>query len=367
MRITIFSAFDTALNPYILLFKKALEGQGLTVRFERNFNLLWLLFRGKSCDCIHLHWIKHYYSPPKKNDKSKIFKKLIKIRIVRIFLDLLCLIEFALTCLFGKLAGKIIVFTVHDLYNFGTQSLRWKLQMEIARNIVFRFSNSIHVHNNHTRKLIETRYKRKSGIFVVPHGNYIGYYVNNVSRSEARRKLGLPADSFVYLFLGLLRPYKGLEDLFAAFQKLEGPKARLLVAGRVFGATRYESELKKLSRIDPRINLVPEFIANESIQVYLKACDVFVLPYKDITTSGAAFLALSFGRPIIAPAITSFPEVVTPESGILYNASEPNGLISALQEARTRSWSESKIFDYVHQFDWNRLGTDLSACYEKNW
>ena len=364
MRITIFSAFDTALNPYILLFKKALEGQGLTVKFERNLNLHWLLFRGKSCDCIHLHWIKHSYSPPKNKDQSEFLKKLIGIRLIRIFLDLFCLIDFVLAFFFAKLAGKIIVFTVHDLYEFGRKSLRGKMQIEIGRNIVFRFSDAIHVHNHHTRKLIENRYNRVSGIYVIPHGNYIGYYPNWVSKTEARRQLGLPDDAFVYLFLGLLRPYKGIDDLFDAFKKLEIPEARLFVVGRVFGNDNYASELKQLGRDDSRIKLIPEFIADEAIQVYLKACDIFVLPYKDITTSGAAFLALSFGRPIIAPYITSFPEVVTPDSGILYDASNPNGLVSALEEARVLTWSESKIIDYAKQFDWDRLGWQLFALYE---
>jgi len=112
--------------------------------------------------------------------------------------------------------------------------------------------------------------------------------------------------------------------------------------------------------------LVPEFIVDEAIQLYMNACDVFVLPYKDITTSGAAALALSFGRPIIAPAITSFPEVITSEVGILYDTSQPNGLVSALREARTRSWSESKIFDYAHQFDWDKLGPQFAALYTKH-
>jgi len=366
MRVAIFSAFDTVLNPYILLFKETLERQGLEVYLEREFNLKWLLSKGKSCDCIHLHWIKHSYSPPKNNDKSKFLKKLIEIRIVRIFLDFLCLIEFALTFLFGKLAGKTIVFTVHDLFKSGKQSLRGRMQVRMARYVVFLLSDSIHVHNHHSRKLIRAIYKRKSGISVIPHGNYIGYYPNQVSKTEARLRLGLPGDAFVYLFLGLLRPYKGLEDLFEAFETLEWPGARLLVAGQVFGVDNYESRLLDLTRSNSRIMLVPEFIPDEAIQLYMNACDVFVLPYKDITTSGAAALALSFGRPIIAPAITSFPEVITSEVGILYDTSQPNGLVSALQDAKTRSWSESKIFDYAHQFDWDKLGPQLAALYAKH-
>jgi glycosyltransferase involved in cell wall biosynthesis len=364
MKVTIFSAFDTALNPYILLFKKALEAQGLNVRFERNFNLNWLFTKGKSCDCIHMHWLTLFYSPPEKKNSSKIFVKLIKNRYIKAFFDLLTLIDFSFTFFFSKLLGKNIVFTVHDLYEFDKKSFRWKLQLEIARRIVFRFADNIHVHNNFTRKLVKTKYKRRTGITIIPHGNYIGYYANHISRAEARHKLGLPDDAFVYLYLGLLRPYKGLEDLFDAFKKLECPEARLLVVGRTFGVKNYVSKLKALSRSDSRIKLVPEFIPDEAIQVYLNACDFFVLPYKDITTSGVAALALSFGRPIIAPSIASFPEVVTSECGILYDTSQPNDLTAAMRKARTLAFSESTIFIYAYQFDWNKLGPDLSALYK---
>ncbi len=96
----------------------------------------------------------------------------------------------------------------------------------------------------------------------------------------------------------------------------------------------------------------------------LNTLDICVFPYKDITTSSAAVLALSFGRPVIAPAITSFPELVTAETGILYEPSQPDALLAALQQARQRSWSEAEILDYVHQFDWDKLGPHLVALYQ---
>jgi len=206
MRVTIFSAFDTVLNPYILLFKETLERQGLEVHLEREFNLKWLLSKGKSCDCIHLHWIKYSYSPPKNNDKSKFLKKLIEIRIVRIFLDFLCLIEFALTFLFGKLAGKTIVFTVHDLFKSGKQSLRGRMQIWIARYVVFLLADSVHVHNHHSRKLIRAIYKRKNGISVIPHGNYIGYYPNHVSKNRSASPVGVAWRRFCLSIYGSASP-----------------------------------------------------------------------------------------------------------------------------------------------------------------
>ena len=199
----------------------------------------------------------------------------------------------------------------------------------------------------------------------VPHGNYIRYYSNNVSKSKARERLCLNNDNFVYLFLGLIRPYKGIEDLIDTFLKISNTNTRLLIAGRVFGIINYESKLKELTKNNCRIKLFLDFIPDEDIQVFLNACDVFVLPYKDITTSGAAYLALSFGRPLIAPLIASFPEVITASSGILYNATKPAGLVTALTEARTQEWSENKILEYAHKYDWNKLGPQLIGLYRK--
>ena len=188
-----------------------------------------------------MHWIKYQYSPSKNNEKSKLLNKLIEIRIVRIIFDLFSLVDFVLSLLLAKAAGKIIVFTVHDLHDYGIKSSRLKLQIKIARKIVFRWSDKVHVHNHYTGKLVEQRYNRKTGIYVIPHGNYIGYYSNSVSKSEARKRLNLNDENFVYLFLGLIRPYKGIEDLIEAFLKLSNSNARLLIAGRVFGINNYES------------------------------------------------------------------------------------------------------------------------------
>ena len=167
------------------------------------------------------------------------------------------------------------------------------------------------------------------------------------------------------MFLGLIRPYKGIEDLIDTFLKISNTNTRLLIAGRVFGIINYESKLKELTKGNCRIKLFLDFIPDEDIQVFLNACDVFVLPYKDITTSGAAYLALSFGRPLIAPLIASFPEVITASSGILYNATKPDGLVTALTEARTQEWSENKILEYAHKYDWNKLGPQLCGLYRK--
>ena len=153
--------------------------------------------------------------------------------------------------------------------------------------------------------------------------------------------------------------------MIKAFRKFEQPQARLIIAGKIFDLRNYEKKLKALSDFDLRIKLVAEFIPDDDIQIYLNACDYFVLPYKDITTSGAALLALSFGRPIIAPSIASFPEVVNSVTGILYNPLRKNALNFVMRIAVNKKFSETAIFSYADKFNWDKLSAELVTLYKR--
>lgn len=363
MRVTLFAHVDTAVNPYILLYKETLERQGFVVHLEREFNLRWLITKSRSCDVIHLHWIRAAYKPSRRNIQHSLINKLVGNRFVMPLRGAFRLATFSTALFLAKLQGKVIVYTAHNLKSHGKQSWPFIILNRMAHHVVLLLSNHVHVHNHYTRKVFETVYGRKNNVTVVPVGNYIGCYPNQISRLEARRQLGLSDDSFVYLSFGLLRPYKGMEDLIDAFEKLEWPKGQLLIVGRASKAD-YAAKISRLARNNPALRLVLEFVPNEAIQLYMNVCNACVLPYTDITTSSAAILALSFGRPIIVPAIASFPELVAPEVGILYDPSQPDALVSALQQARQRSWSEAEIFDYAHQFDWDKLGPRLAVLYQ---
>jgi glycosyltransferase involved in cell wall biosynthesis len=362
MRIALFARVNTDLNPYILLYKQALERQGLAVHLEHEFSLKWLMARGKSCDAIHLHWIEAAYKPSYENGGPGLAGKRLHNRFSRALLGTLRLANFSAALLLAKLRGKTIVYTAHNL-TYSGQFRPFVVLNRVAHRVVVSLSDHIHAHNHYTREILAASYNREDRVTVVPHGNYIGCYPNQIPRSEARRQLGLPDDAIVYLFLGLLRPYKGVEGLIEAFDKLRSSMGRLLIVGRVSSAS-YKERILSLSQGNPAIQLIPEFVPDEAIQLYMNACDACVLPYRNMTTSGAALLALSFGRPVIVPAIASFPELITPQTGILYDPSQPGTLVLALRQAGRRSWSEVEILDYVHQFDWDKLGPRLAALYQ---
>ena len=72
------------------------------------------------------------------------------------------------------------------------------------------------------------------------------------------------------------------------------------------------------------------FVADEDLQVYFRAADVAVFPYRRTLNSGALMAALTFGTPVIAPAQGCLPEVVSPEFGILYDPDAEDGFAAAL-------------------------------------
>jgi beta-1,4-mannosyltransferase len=370
MKVVLFADVDTQLNPYILLFKETLKNQGTSVELERRINLNWVLRNLKTYNAIHLHWIGPAYRPStSKLHSTQFMSKLVDIPVVKSIRSCLRLINFTLSLLAVRVLGITLVYTVHNLSS--GDRLHWfaRLLERSANYVVFSLCNRIHVHNNYTKQVLETKHNRIAGVIVVPHGNYIGCYENQVSQETARWRLNLPKHIFTFLFFGLLRPYKGIEDLIEAFiQLIELPdeqarSAKLLIVGNFYSNQNFEQKIMKLIGGNPSITLIPKFIPNEHIQLYMNACNICVLPYKDITTSGAAILALSFGRPIIAPAIASFPELITPDVGLLYSTSVKNEFVSTLNNSIQRSWSEAAILEYTHTFDWDKLGPQLIALY----
>jgi glycosyltransferase involved in cell wall biosynthesis len=65
----------------------------------------------------------------------------------------------------------------------------------------------------------------------------------------------------------------------------------------------------------------------------MNAADVVVLPYRAVLTSGAAMLAFSFDRGIVAPRLGCLLELERTGAAILYDPDAPDGLAGALERA----------------------------------
>lgn len=307
----IFLPLWTSDNPYQKLLIEQLEKLGVEMG-EENTRTISLLGQQKP-DILHLHWLHPYFQG--SNQFYSLFKVVKFIGKLALF----------------RLAGIKIVWTAHNLKNH--ESLN-PLSDKLCTALVAKLCHAIIAHCESAKdEVISTFYlKNKDKIFVIPHGNYVNFYQNSISRAEARRQLHILESTLLLLFLGGIRPYKGVIELIESFKHLRQDGLQLLIAGRPLNNEFGELVQQKIAGQD-NIKLIADFIPETQVQVYMNACDVVVFPYRDILTSGAVVLAMSFGRACIAPRKSCMGEVLDRSGAFLYDPDEESGLLQAMSNA----------------------------------
>ena len=102
---------------------------------------------------------------------------------------------------------------------------------------------------------------------VVPEGSYVGYYPNEVQQLDAKKKLGLPLNKRVLLFIGLIKPYKGILKLIHAFKELDFQDTILVIAGKPINK-EFSKEVK--DNCNESIIFHDKFVDVKNVQFYLK-------------------------------------------------------------------------------------------------
>src|SRR6267154_2040209 len=76
------------------------------------------------------------------------------------------------------------------------------------------------------------------------------------------------------------------------------------------------------------------------------------IPMDRRPTSGSAMLAISFGRPVVAPRLGHLQDVVNPDCGVLYDPSKEEGLTRAMQDVQDRRFDDVLILQHARSFEW---------------
>lgn len=338
------------MNPYVALLAEGLEraGEGVQCAVVKDLAPRWLWQQRRQIDVLHLHWAELLYA-----SSSSL------LMAVRKWL------RFIASLLMVKLLGIRLAYTVHNLEQ---HEGRYPLLNRLANALLFRLADVIHTHDQRTQEMVAARFGRRRGAYVAPHGNYLSY-PNTCSRAEARARLALGASDFVYLVLGQIRPYKGIEELLQALAALPDADARLLIAGHVHERA-YAKRIEQLAALDRRVQMRLGFVPPEEIQYYMNACDFCVLPYRHVTTSGAAILAFSFARPIIAPRAGDFPQLVGEARGVLYQddgdgTSKTQALREALRQVRQLDLgaASAAALALARELDWTVIARQHLQAY----
>ncbi|RNL61201.1 glycosyltransferase [Nocardioides marmoriginsengisoli] len=229
-------------------------------------------------------------------------------------------------------AGGRLIWTVHNVLPHDT-SHRWA-ELELAQLLADR-AEKIQVLSAATLDAVEGLYDldpRK--VVLIEHASYRGEYPDWITREAARKRLGLKEGERALIALGGIRPYKGLDNLVDVFDDLvaEDPTLRLLVAGQPVDVDA-AADLEARCSDNPRVIAFFEEVPGDQLQVWMKAADLAVLPYRNILNSGAFLLAQTFGLPVVAPRSGALRAWEEEPHVQLFEPRDPSSLAAVIRSA----------------------------------
>ena len=206
-----------------------------------------------------------------------------------------------------RAAGGLLAWTAHNTLPHDSRDP--ELDARLRREITAR-CDAVHLMSEASGEVLAERFgldRAKS--FVAPHPTYHGAYPDFASQEQARLEVGVPPGARAVLFFGSIQRYKGLSLLRTAWETVRdeegGPPARLLVAGQPTDAgLADELSAWAAGRLDAHVEA--KKVPDDQLQYWFRSADCCVVPYTESLNSGVMMLALTFGVPVVAPAIGAF-------------------------------------------------------------
>jgi glycosyltransferase involved in cell wall biosynthesis len=332
-------------NPYQRLLYTEMERHGARVSYlgqltpSHTLNLLLLpaemaVRRARGAEVVHLHWVFGFALPGFPGSR----------RLAQAW--------FGVWLRAVKLLGLRLVWTAHNVLPHAPVFA----DDEAARRVLVRRCDLVLAHT--TAALAGL-----GAIGAAPRrSRIIGHGPMGPAAPAMLRVPGSSDGSREFLFFGKVAEYKGVEELLAAFENLPpGTPARLTVAGQCD-----DPRLRaRLTAAGGNVRLRLEHVPEREVAELLAGADVVVLPFRRITTSGSAELALAHGRPLIVPDLEALAGLA--DGAVLrYDGSVPR-LTEALVDLA--SADKSRLADmsaaalaYGARSSWYEIaGTTLAA------
>jgi len=241
------------------------------------------------------------------------------------------------------LAGtKVVISHVHGISR--TKDFRRRL----TNFFVLRWINKIVTVGQAVREDVLKTNSSVQPDKVVSIGNSIDYehYANvHISKEQAKEKIGLKADSFVFGTVARMAPNKGQSYLIAAFAKVKQviPEAQLVFIGD--GRLRRELEAQAAETAGDSIHFLGH---RADIAGLLRAMDAYVHP--SIGSEGlpkSILEAMAAGVPCVGTSAGGIPEIInTADVGYLVPPKNESALARAmLKVAKTPEPELKKIIE----------------------
>jgi len=108
-----------------------------------------------------------------------------------------------------------------------------------------------------------------------------------------------PNDQLLLNF-GLIRPYKGIEDLLELFRGWTNHDVNLRIVGKPIDPSLAQ-QISGAVDVDRRITCELRFVDDAELVREVTSAEIVILPYREMHNSGTLLVALSLNRPVIVP------------------------------------------------------------------
>lgn len=259
-----------------------------------------------------------------------------------------------------KLFGHKMVLTVHDPFpHTGEVTARKMFNYKVAMRTVRKF---VLLNNKQKDKFCETYHVIPKQILI----NRLGVYDNICTfvKQENLKK------SHNVLFFGRISPYKGIEYLCQAMEKVRKrvPDATLTIAG---GGTMYFDIAPY--RKQEWVTVVNRYVGMEELARLLQGCALSVCPYTDATQSGVIMTSYSLCKPVVATNVGGLGEMVEEgKTGLLVPPRDADALADAItallrDDARRETMAANIRDDYfVGDKSWKVIAEKYVEFYKQN-
>jgi glycosyltransferase involved in cell wall biosynthesis len=228
-----------------------------------------------------------------------------------------------------------VVIEFHETLDTGAGELKYRVVKAYVRwlaPVLIRMIDGYVVHSSHDLPVFSDRYGLHGRAqAVIPHGPY-DHWQHSRSGKAVR---AAPEGCCNILFFGVIRPYKGLEDLVTAFEMLRPGEVThywLTVVGETWENFTVPEERISRSVYRDRITFINRYVTDQEVAAMFAGADAVVLPYHRGSASGPLHSAMSYGLPVVVTDVGGLAEAVAEyEGAIVTPPRDPEQLCGALR------------------------------------
>ena len=184
---------------------------------------------------------------------------------------------------------------------------------------------------------------------------------------EMDLKLPFCINKPILLFYGYIAPYKGLDILAEAIEKLKNIWSRfnIVVAGNG------EDPSLQYFRTLPNSFVMNRFLSNDEMMNLIRMSSIILLPYKSASQTGIVPTCTLYGKPVIATTVGAFPENITDgKNGLLVPPNNPAKFAEAIERLLNNKnllqiLSQGALqYGCDDQFNWDEIAKRTLKFYE---